>query len=90
MKIIGSDYDGTLNFGGIDEKKLSAIERWRDAGNIFSLVSGRGPDSVLELYEEKKFGCDYGVGPRTDYRTGYARTTFGTKRHVLSIIYGRI
>ncbi len=59
MKIIGSDYDGTLNFGGIDEKKLSAIERWRDAGNIFSLVSGRGPDSVLELYEEKKFGCDY-------------------------------
>lgn len=59
MKIIGSDYDGTLNYGGIDEKKLAAIEKWRDAGNIFALVSGRGPDGVLELYEEKKFGCDY-------------------------------
>ena len=59
MKIIGSDYDGTLNYGGIDENKISAIKKWRDAGNIFALVSGRGPDGVLELYEEKKFGCDY-------------------------------
>lgn len=59
MKIIGSDYDGTLNYGGIDDKKLAAIEKWRNAGNIFALVSGRGPDGVLELYEEKKFGCDY-------------------------------
>ncbi len=59
MKIIGSDYDGTLNYGGIDEKKLAAIEKWRSAGNVFALVSGRGPDGVLELYEEKKFGCDY-------------------------------
>lgn len=59
MKIIGSDYDGTLNYGGIDDKKLAAIEKWREAGNVFALVSGRGPDGVLELYEEKKFGCDY-------------------------------
>ena len=59
MKIIGSDYDGTLNHNGIDDKKKSAIEKWRKAGNIFALISGRGPDSVLELYEEKQFGCDY-------------------------------
>lgn len=59
MKIIASDYDGTLNHGGIDESKLNAIERWRAAGNVFALISGRGPDSVLELYREKKFGCDY-------------------------------
>jgi hypothetical protein len=25
MKILGSDYDGTLNHGGIGEEKLSAI-----------------------------------------------------------------
>lgn len=59
MKIIGSDYDGTLNYGGIDEEKKSAIAEWRNAGNLFALVSGRGPGSVLELYEEKQFGCDY-------------------------------
>lgn len=59
MKIIGSDYDGTLNHGGIDEKKKNAIEKWRSAGNLFALVSGRGPREVIELYKEKQFGCDY-------------------------------
>ncbi|MBR6532040.1 MAG: HAD-IIB family hydrolase [Clostridia bacterium] len=59
MKIIGSDYDGTLNHGGITEFKKAAIEKWRNAGNLFTLVSGRGPDGVLELYEEQQFGCDY-------------------------------
>lgn len=59
MKIIASDYDGTLNHGGIDDVKLNAIKKWRAAGNVFALISGRGPDSVLELYREKKFGCDY-------------------------------
>ena len=59
MKIIASDYDGTLNHGGIDDAKKDAIKRWRDAGNVFALISGRGPESVLELYQEKQFGCDY-------------------------------
>lgn len=59
MRIIGSDYDGTLNYGGIDDAKKFAIEKWRNAGNLFTLVSGRGPDGVLELYNEKQFGCDY-------------------------------
>ena len=41
MKIIGSDYDGTLNHNGIDDKKRQAIEKWRDAGNVFAIVSGK-------------------------------------------------
>lgn len=59
MKIIGSDYDGTLNHGGIDDTKRNAIKKWRDAGNVFALISGRGPDDVVKLYNEKQFGCDY-------------------------------
>lgn len=59
MKIIGSDYDGTLNHNGIDDKKKKALERWRNEGNIFALISGRGINSVLELYNEKQFPCDY-------------------------------
>ncbi len=43
MKILGSDFDGTLNVGGIDEAKCEAIRTWRRAGNLFGLVSGRGP-----------------------------------------------
>ncbi len=61
MRIIGSDYDGTLNHNGIDEVKIAAIEKWRKAGNIFSVVSGRSVDDMQKFYNEKKFGCDYFV-----------------------------
>ncbi len=61
MKIIGSDYDGTLNHNGIEDKKRETIERWRAAGNIFAIVSGRGIEDMVKIYAEKKFGCDYFV-----------------------------
>lgn len=41
MKIIGSDYDGTLNHGGFDAEKLAAIRDWQAAGNKFGVISGR-------------------------------------------------
>lgn len=59
MKIIGSDYDGTLNHNGIDEKKINAIDEWRKAGNIFAIISGRGVVELLELYNKNKLVCDY-------------------------------
>ena len=59
MKIIGSDYDGTLNHNGIDEKKIKAIDLWRKAGNVFSVISGRGPRDLLEIYRNNNFVCDY-------------------------------
>ena len=62
MKIIGSDYDGTLNHNGIDDAKRQAIEDWRQAGNVFALVSGRHVNSVRDLHLEQNFGCDYFVG----------------------------
>ncbi len=42
MKILGSDFDGTLTVGGIDAAKCEAIRAWRRVGNLFGLVSGRG------------------------------------------------
>ena len=62
MKIIGSDYDGTLNVGGIGDDKRAAIRRWQEAGNFFALVSGRHASNVRELHLEQNFGCDYFVG----------------------------
>lgn len=59
MRIIGSDYDGTLNHNGIDDKKKKALESWRSRGNVFALISGRGTESVMEIYKEKQFPCDY-------------------------------
>ena len=59
MKLIGSDYDGTLNHGGIDEEKLCAIRRWRAAGHVFGVVSGRGPDFLAELTEKLGDNFDF-------------------------------
>lgn len=62
MKIIGSDYDGTLNHNGIDDAKRQAIRDWQVAGNVFALVSGRHVNSVRDLHIEQNFPCDYFVG----------------------------
>lgn len=61
MRIIGSDYDGTLNHNGIDAAKIAAIGKWRKAGNVFAVVSGRSVGDMMRFYNEKKFGCDYFV-----------------------------
>ena len=45
MKIIASDYDGTLRHGhGISEADRNAIKKWREAGNLFGIVTGRDRD----------------------------------------------
>ena len=59
MKIIASDYDGTLNHGGITDKKRAAIQKWRDAGNIFAIVSGRGPVDALRIQTDDALDVDY-------------------------------
>lgn len=58
MKIICSDYDGTLNYGGITDKKLNAIKKWQAKGNLFSVVSGRDKEFFLEL-KERNIPVDY-------------------------------
>ena len=43
MKIIASDFDGTLYRNRqISERDKEAIKKWQDAGNLFGLVTGRG------------------------------------------------
>ena len=59
LKIIASDYDGTLNHGGIDKKKKNAISKWRKEGNIFSVISGRGAPDLIRIYKKDNFECDY-------------------------------
>ena len=59
MKIIGSDYDGTLNHNGIDEAKKQKLQLWRSKGNVFALISGRFRDDVIELYNRQRFPCDF-------------------------------
>ena len=59
MKILGCDYDGTLNYDGIDQAKLDAIQRWRDAGNKLGIVSGRGPTLMSAVEKEFHLALDF-------------------------------
>lgn len=53
MKILGSDYDGTLTCGGIGEEKIAAIKSWRAAGNKFGIVTGRVASFRQRLLDDK-------------------------------------
>ncbi|MBR6551598.1 MAG: HAD-IIB family hydrolase [Clostridia bacterium] len=59
MKIVASDYDGTLNHKGIDEKKRTAIKKWREKGNKFGIVSGRMADDLLKIYKKDELELDF-------------------------------
>lgn len=59
MKIIASDYDGTLNYGGVSDASREAISRWRKEGNLFGIVSGRGIHALLSIVRHEKFECDF-------------------------------
>lgn len=48
MKLLASDYDGTLNQKGVvSENTLYMVERWRAEGNLFGIVTGRDPRFIL-------------------------------------------
>lgn len=74
MRLIATDYDGTLNHGGIDQEKLDAIRRWRAAGNLFGVISGRGPDFLATLQAQLGDNFDFlascNGGIATDSRGG--------------------
>ena len=61
MKILGCDYDGTLNYGGIQQDKLAAIAKWRLAGHKLGVVSGRDPSLMAFLQKEYNLTLDFMV-----------------------------
>lgn len=47
MKILASDYDGTLRTEElVDINDIHAIQEFRKAGNVFGLVTGRSMESI--------------------------------------------
>lgn len=59
MRVLGSDLDGTFGYNGVDDVKRNAVSRWRSAGNIFAIVSGRPVDRILNYAKQFSFACDY-------------------------------
>ncbi len=60
MKIIASDFDGTINYNGkISEEDKEAIKKFREAGNKFGIVTGRDVDLAQWIKQENGFEFDY-------------------------------
>ena len=60
MKLFFSDYDMTIYIQEkIDESVFDAIEKWRDAGNIFTIATGRNKFSIFEHIERHDLEFDY-------------------------------
>lgn len=63
MKILASDYDGTLRRGGIIEKyDIDAISVFRKAGNKFGIVTGRSLNRLKTDFDEYNVEIDFIVG----------------------------
>ena len=58
MYILASDYDGTLNRGGISPRDRAAVEKFRAAGNLFGIVTGRDY-WMYETVREQNFALDF-------------------------------
>lgn len=59
-KIIATDYDGTLNYGGIKPHVVEAIAHFRAAGNLFGVVTGRDKMGSYDVFaREGQFGFDF-------------------------------
>ena len=59
MKLIASDYDKTFHRNDEQDLKinLTAVEEWRNKGNIFAISTGR--DAASMLHEKKIRNIDY-------------------------------
>ncbi len=60
MKIIATDFDGTLSFNGkISDEDKNAIHKFREAGNKFGIVTGRDVDMAQWIKPENGLEFDY-------------------------------
>lgn len=62
MRIVASDYDGTLcSHGRLLGDVLGAVRRWRDAGNLFGLATGRDFAMTAPEADKWKLPVDFYV-----------------------------
>ncbi len=62
MKLLASDYDGTLKFGDtLAESDLEAIRKWKEDGNLFAIVTGRSSQSIFDEARKNNIPVDYFV-----------------------------
>lgn len=62
MKILASNYDGTLCYGKkVMAEDSEAIRKWQAAGNLFVIVTGRAKESLDKYLDKDGIQPDYYV-----------------------------
>ena len=60
MKILASDYDGTLKVNEeVSSKNKEMIKKWRAQGNLFGIVTGRSTTTIHQEIETKGLEIDF-------------------------------
>lgn len=60
MKVLASDYDGTLCIDHqVSKENIQAITRFRNAGNLFGIVTGRSMESLQKEMNTYQLSCDF-------------------------------
>lgn len=59
MDIYATDFDGTVTYHGVTPALLCALDRWKAAGNLFGVVTGRPYDSIIRAVREVKLPLDF-------------------------------
>ncbi len=60
MKILASDYDGTLRTAEyVSKEDIEAIKKFQEAGNLFGIVTGRSMESLKNEIERNGFTYDF-------------------------------
>ena len=60
--LLVSDFDGTLNRGGVSEKDAAAVRLWQDAGHKFVIATGRGTEFAPTAAHDLPFVPDAMIG----------------------------
>lgn len=59
-RILFSDFDGTLFVGGrVSEEDRLAVQRWREAGNLFAMATGRQHTNLRDRMAKESVGYDF-------------------------------
>ena len=90
MKLLVSDFDGTIHFWpeGIYERDLEAIRNWQAKGNLFALATGRGWDEIVGFLP--RFNLDYLIisgGGEIIGKKFYSIKRFSGPRSVLEVMF---
>lgn len=63
MKLFASDYDGTLRTKEtVSQEDKDAIIKWRNAGNVFGVVTGRSMESIKSDLIHNDIEVDFVIG----------------------------